>query len=233
MATIETQRQELLYQIPNLPADDVPVGEDDSENVEIKKWGKPPKFDFQPKDHLEIGEKLGIIDKERAAKVSGPRFGYFKGDGALLEFGLMWYVFEKLTKRGFVPVIPPVIVKKDVERGLGYAEHGGWDQVYLFEQDEVVFVASSEHSVIPMHKDEVFAKENLPLRYVNFSPCFRREAGTYGKDTRGLFRVHQFNKVEMNVYTIPDVSISDKEWENLLSIQEEICLLYTSPSPRD
>ena len=222
LAAIEIRRQELLYQIPNLPAEDVPLGKDDRDNVEIKRWGQPPQFDFQPKDHLTIGEELGIIDKKRAAKVSGPRFGYFKADGALLEFALMWYIFNKLTQKGFTPVIPPVMIKKEVERGLGYVEHGGWDQVYLFEKDNLVFVASSEHSVIPMHQDEVFSPRDLPLRYVNFSVCFRREAGTYGKDTQGLFRVHQFNKVEMNVYTLPDTGVSDQEWKNLLALQEEI-----------
>jgi len=217
---IKNQWREALYAIPNLPADDVPVGRDESENVEIEKWGEPTRFKFKPKDHLEIGERLDIIDVKRAAKVSGSRFGYFKGDGALLEFGLMSYVFQKLVDKGFRPIIPPVVTKKEVERGLGYAEEGGWDETYLFEKDGLVFVGSSEHSVIPMHKDEIL--ENLPLRYVNFSACFRREAGSYGRDTRGLFRVHQFNKVEMNVYTVPDLEISDQECLNLLAIQTEI-----------
>jgi len=211
-----------LVEIPNLPAPDAPVGKDESENQEIKKWGQLPKFDFKPKDHVEIGEALEIIDIQRAAKVSGTRFGYFKGDGALLEMGLMWHVFKKLSDKGFIANIPPVITKKETEAGMGYAEHGGWEQMYLFEKDGVLFVSSSEHSVIPMHKDEVFNPDQLPLRYVNFSTCFRREAGSYGKDTRGLFRVHQFNKVEMNVYTIPEDEVSDKECQNLLFLEEEI-----------
>jgi seryl-tRNA synthetase len=169
-----------------------------------------------------LGEALDILDIQRAGKVSGTRFGYFKGDGALLELALMWYVFQKLAKKGFIANVPPVITKKEVEWGMGYAEHGGWDQMYLFEKDGVLFVSSSEHSVIPMHKDEILEEKWLPLRYVNFSSCFRREAGTYGKDTRGLFRVHQFNKVEMNVYTYPDVEISDKECLYLLSQEEEV-----------
>lgn len=220
LKAIEEELKEVLCQIPNLPAEDVPLGKDDSENVEIKRWGKPRKFNFKPKDHQELGELLDIIDIDRAAKVSGSRFGYFKGAGALLSLSLMWHVFHKLAKKGFIANIPPVITKKEVEWGMGYAEHGGWDQMYLFEKDGLVFVSSSEHSVIPMHKDEILTE--LPLRYVNFSSCFRREAGTYGKDTRGIFRVHQFNKVEMNVYTYPDTEVSDKECLHLLSLEEDL-----------
>lgn len=222
LRAVEEQLQNLLAKIPNLPADNASVGKNESDNVEIKKWGKPKKFGFKSKDHLELGELLDVIDVKRAAKVSGTRFGYFKGGGAVLEFALMWYVFEKLAKKGFTPIIPPVIVKKEVERSLGYSEHGGWNEQYVFEKDNLVFVGSSEHSVIPMHKDEVLNENQLPIRYVNFSSCFRREAGSYGKDTKGLFRVHQFNKVEMNVYTAPDVKASDKECLFLLSLQEEI-----------
>lgn len=218
----EEEFKNALTNVPNLPAADVPIGKDDTENVEIKKWGELPKFSFTPKDHVDLGEALDILDIQRAGKVSGTRFGYFKGDGALLELALMWYVFQKLAKKGFIANIPPVITKKETEWGMGYAEHGGWEQMYLFEKDGVLFVSSSEHSVIPMHKDEILEEKQLPVRYVNFSSCFRREAGTYGKDTRGLFRVHQFNKVEMNVYTYPDVEISDKECLYLLSQEEEV-----------
>ena len=219
---LETDWKEALWKIPNLPAEDVPVGKGEEEYVELRKWGKIPEFDFKPLDHLELGLRLGIIDKKRAAKVSGSRFGYYKGDGALLEMALMWYGFSKLAQKGFVPIIPPYMVKKEIERGLGYAEHGGWDQAYVFEKDDLVFVSSSEHSVIPMHAGETLGKKDLPVRYVNFSPCFRREAGTYGKDTKGMIRLHQFHKVEMNVYTVPDIEASDKECLNLLSLQEEI-----------
>lgn len=222
LKAVKEELKGFLCQIPNLPADDVPTGKNDSENVEIKRWGKPQKFNFKPKDHQELGELLDIIDINRAAKVSGSRFGYFKGAGALLDLSLMWHVFYKLAQKGFIANIPPVITKKEVEWGMGYAEHGGWDQMYFFEKDDLVFVSSSEHSVIPMHKDEILTEKQLPLRYVNFSSCFRREAGTYGKDTRGIFRVHQFNKVEMNVYTYPDTEMSDKECLYLLSLEEEL-----------
>jgi seryl-tRNA synthetase len=219
---VEGELKELLWQIPNLPADDVPFGKDESENVEIKKWGKPKKFDFKVKDHLELGELLDIIDVKRAAKVSGSRFAYFKNEAVLLELALIDFGMKTLIEKGFIPMIPPVIDKKEIERGLGYAEHGGWDQMYLFEKDGVNFISSSEHTIIPFHSDEVLEEKQIPLRYVGFSTCFRREAGTYGKDTRGIFRVHQFDKVEMDVFTTPDVKVSDKECLFLSSIQQEL-----------
>jgi len=219
---IEEELKELLYQIPNLPADDVPEGKDENDNVEIKKWGKPKKFDFKVKDHLEIGEALDIIDVKRAAKVSGSRFAYFRNEAVLLEMALVDFGMKTLIEKGFIPVLPPVINKKEVERGLGYAEHGGWEQAYLFEKDEVNFISSSEHTIIPQHMDEILDEKQMPLRYVGFSTCFRREAGTYGKDTRGIFRVHQFDKVEMDVFTTPDVKVSDKECLYLSSIQQEM-----------
>lgn len=218
---IEGDWKESLFLIPNIPADDVPIGKNEDDNVVLRKVGKPPTI-TNPKDHIELGEKLGIIDVKRASKVSGSRFGYFIGDGAVLEMALMWWSYQKLVEKGFTATIPPVIIKKDVEREMGYVEHGGWDQEYVFEKDKMVFVSSSEHSVIPMYKDELIGGNSLPMRFVNFSTCFRRESGTYGKDTRGLFRVHQFNKVEMNVYTLPDFGVSDKECEKMLAIQEEI-----------
>jgi len=219
---VELELKELLYQIPNLLAEDVPKGKDSNDNVEIKKWGKPRKFDFKVKDHLEIGEMLDIIDVKRAAKVSGSRFAYFRNETVLLEMALIDFSMKAMIEKGFIPVLPPVINKKEVERGLGYAEHGGWDQAYLFEKDEVNFISSSEHTIIPQHMDEILDEKQMPLRYVGFSTCFRREAGTYGKDTRGILRVHQFDKVEMDVFTLPNVEISDKEFLYLSSIQEEM-----------
>ncbi len=143
---------------------------------------------------------------------------------ALINFG-----FEKLVKKKFIPIFPPAINKKEIEWGLGYSEHGGWDQMYVFEKDKINFIASSEHTIIPLHKDEILEEKSLPLRYVGFSSCFRREAGTYGKDTRGIFRVHQFDKVEMNVFTLPDVKVSDRECQHLLSLQEELVKALVIP----
>jgi seryl-tRNA synthetase len=222
LRAVEEEWQDVGYQIPNLPADDVPAGEDESENKVIKKWGQPKKFSFKPKDHLELGEALEIIDVKRAAKVSGSRFGYLKNEAVLLELALIDLGMKTLIKKGFIPIIPPVINKKEIERGLGYVEHGGWEQAYLFEKDRLNFVASSEHTIIPQHTDEILSAKDLPLRYVGFSSCFRREAGSYGKDTRGIFRVHQFDKVEMDVFTLPDEKVSDQECLGLLAIQEEL-----------
>jgi len=209
-----------LKLIPNIPAPDVPIGKDDTENLVVRTEGTVPTFDFKIKDHLDLGVALDVIDVERAAKVSGARFGYFKNDAVLLEFALIDFVMKKLIRKGFSPVVPPVIIKKEMEEKMGYSEHGGFDNMYVFDKDDMVFVASSEHSVIPMHADEVFEEKDLPRRYVNFSTCFRRESGAYGKDTRGILRVHQFDKLEMNVYTTPEKS--DAECEFLLSYQEEI-----------
>jgi len=220
LRAVEEQTQNLLAQIPNLPADDVPVGKDESENVEIKKWGKPKKFTFKPKSHFELGESLDLIDTKRAAKVSGSRFGYLKNEAVILELALVKYAFETLTKESFKPVIPPVMISLNSMKGMGYLEHGGQEDMYVLDKDNLVLVGTSEQAIGPMHKDEVFQKDELPRRYIAFSTCFRREAGSYGKDTKGILRVHQFNKVEMFSFVKP--KDSDKEHEYLLSLEEKL-----------
>jgi seryl-tRNA synthetase len=217
---VEDSFQDLLSRIPNLPADDVKVGKDESENEILRKWGEPRKFSFTPKDHVELGETLDIIDMKRAAEVSGARFYYLKGDGALLEWALLQFAIETLVKEGFTPIIPPVLIKRDSMKGMGYLEHGGEEDMFVFGKDDLILVGTSEQSIGPMHKDEVFNKKDLPVRYVGFSPCFRREAGSYGKDTRGIIRVHQFDKVEMFSFTTPEES--DREHEYLLSLEEKL-----------
>lgn len=215
--------KDLLCQIPNLPADDVSIGKDESENIEIRRWGEIPKFDFKVKDYLDIGEALDIIDVKRAGKVSGTRFGYLKGDAVLLEIGLINLALEILTKEGFIPVIPPVMLKRDVEIGLGY----GLDDAYILEKDDLVLVATAEHSLVAMHKDEVLDFKKLPTRYVGFSACFRREAGSYGKDTKGILRVHQFNKVEMVSFCDPEKD--DEEHNYLVSLEEKLMQMLKIP----
>ncbi len=217
---VAEEYEKTLRQIPNPAAEDVKVGKDDSENEVVRKWGELPKFDFEPKDHLEIGEKLGIIDVERAAKVSGARFAYLKGDAVLLELALVQFAMETLGKEGFVPTIPPVLIKKESMEGMGYLEHGGEDDIFALEKDDMVLVGTSEQSIGPMHKDELLNGKDLPLRYAGFSPCFRREAGSYGKDTRGILRVHQFDKVEMFSFVKPEDG--DKEHEFLLGIEAKL-----------
>ncbi|MFQ6049829.1 MAG: serine--tRNA ligase, partial [Candidatus Paceibacterales bacterium] len=209
----------LMRQIPNLPLEDVPVGKDESENVVLRETGERPKFDFTLKDHLEIGEALDIIDTKRAAKVSGTRFGYLKNEAALLEFALMNFAFDFLTKEGFIPVVPPVMIKPEMMEGMGYVERGR-EEMYSIEKDNFYLVGTSEQIIGPMHTGEIFEEKELPKRYAGFSTCFRKEAGSYGKDTRGIFRVHQFDKVEMFIFCKPEESI--REHQLLLSIEEKL-----------
>jgi len=220
---IDRQIDPLLKSIPNIPADDVPIGIDDKDNQVWKSVKTKPNFDFTPKDHVELGQDLDIIDIKKASQISGSRFGYFKNQAAVLEMSIMFYAFRKLISKGFTGMIPPAMVKSSIEDSMGYTSNNNLkDAYYLFEKDDLVFISSSEHSVVPYHINEVLDAKKLPIKYVNFSPCFRRESGTYGKDARGLFRVHFFNKVEMNVFTLPDLAISDKMCLEMLSIQQEI-----------
>ena len=216
---VEDQFTEALYQIPNLPSDDVKVGKDESENEVIRKWGEPRKFNFDPKPHWVLGESLGIIDTDSGSVVSGTRFFYLKGDGVLLEFALTQFAFAELIKEGFTPIIPPVIIKEGSMKSMGYIEHGGIDEMYVLDKDNLVLVGTSEQSIGPLHSVEVLKKDELPKRYIGYSTCFRREAGSYGKDTKGAFRVHQFNKTEMFSFTTEDES--DREHEYLLSLEEK------------
>jgi seryl-tRNA synthetase len=211
--------QKLLLQIPNPPKPDVKVGKDDSENDVVKTVGEPTKFSFTPKDHLELGEKLGMIDMERAAKVSGARFAYLKGDGVLLELALVQFALKTLLTEGFTPVIPPVLIKRETMQGLGYMENGGEEDMFQLRDDEMFLIGTAEQALVPQHMNETLQKKELPRRYVGFSPSFRREAGSYGKDTRGILRVHQFDKVEM-VSFVPQGE-DDAEHEYLLNLEEK------------
>lgn len=219
---IEEELKNILFDIPNPPAEDVHDGKDESSNIEVKKWGKPTKFSFKPKNYQELGESLDIIDTKTAAKVSGSRFGYLKNEGVLLELALVNFVMEMLTKEKFIPVIPPTMISKDSMKGLGYMEKGGEQNMYLLEKDNLVLVATAEHALVPMHKNEILDGDKLPLRYVGYSSSFRREAGSYGKDTQGIFRVHQFDKVEMVSFIKPQEKADLKENEYLLSLEEKI-----------
>lgn len=210
----------LLLQIPALPKDDVKIGKNDAENDVIKTVGQIPQFGFSPKDHVELGEKLDIIDIERAAKVSGARFYYLKNEGALLEIALLRYALDKLFAKGFIFVVPPTIISKDIMSALGYMEGEGKEDMFYLEGEGKVLVGTAEQSIVPMHKDETFNASDLPRRYVGYSSSFRREAGSYGKDTRGILRVHEFHKVEMVSFTAEGKD--DEEHDFLLSIEEEM-----------
>ena len=220
LKAVEEELRQWLLKVPNPAKDDIKVGKDDSENEIIRQHGKPAKFDFKPLDHLDLGEKLDIIDVKSASKVSGARFAYLKGDGVLLEFALIQFGLETLIKEGFIPVIPPVLISQETMQGLGYMENGGEEDMYHLEKDNLYLVGTAEHALVPMHKDEILQSRILPLRYVGFSTAFRREAGSYGKDTKGILRVHQFDKLEMVSFV--KQGEDDKEHEYLLSLEEKL-----------
>jgi seryl-tRNA synthetase len=209
----------LTLKLPNISRSDVKVGRDETENEIIKKWGEPTKFDFKPIDYMEIGEKSDLIDIKRAGKVSGTRFGYLKREAVFLEFALIQFAFAQLIKEGFIPVIPPQMIGEKAMRGMGYFDWG-LDEIYKVEKDNLYLIGTSEQAIGPMHMNEIFEKKDLPRRYVGFSTCFRREAGSHGKDTKGILRVHQFDKVEMFSFTKPEDS--DKEHEFLLALEEKL-----------
>jgi len=226
LANLNKELDALLRKIPNLPLDEVPFGKDDSENVVMREEGKKPKFDFQPRDYMEIGQNLDIIDTERAAKVAGTRFGYLKGEAAMLEFALINLAMETLAKEDFIPVVPPVMLKPEMMEGMGYVERGA-DEIYYLEKDKLYLAGTAEQSIGAMHANETFEERDLPRRYVGFSTCFRREAGAYGKDTKGILRVHQFDKIEMFSFCHPDKS--KEEHEFLLKTEEKLMKLLGIP----
>ena len=217
----EQEVERKVKQIPNIPLDSVPVGKDDSKNEVLRTWGKPTKFDFEPKDHLELGEALDIIDVKRAAKVSGSRFGYLKGDAVLLEFALVELAMKTAIKEEFTPIVPPVFVKEETMENMGYIDtEEDKAERYLFEKNSLYLVGTAEQAIGPMHADEVLQEKELPKRYVAFSTCFREEAGSYGRDTKGILRQHQFDKVELFSFCHPEKS--QEEHEFLVSLEEKL-----------
>jgi seryl-tRNA synthetase len=214
----DAELHDLLARVPNLPDPSVPAGgEEDS--VELRRVGTVRTLDFQPRDHLELGELLGAIDTARAAKVSGARFGYLTGPGAMLELALVRFAMERLASAGFVPMIPPVLVRREAMYGTGFLPTDE-QQIFRTADDDLYLAGTSEVPLVSYHADEILDPGTLPRRYVGFSTCFRREAGSYGKDTRGIFRVHQFDKVEMVSFVLPEAST--EEHELLLAREEEI-----------
>ena len=215
LADAESRRRSLLDAVPNPPDATAPDGDTDEDAEEIRRIGEPPSFSFQPRDHLE----LGWIDPERAARVSGSRFVYRLGDTALLELALYRFALDRLAREGFVPVLPPVLVREEAMYGTGFLPTDEVN-IYRVERDDLYLVGTSEVPLAALHMREVLEAEKLPLHYAGFSTCFRREAGAAGKDTRGMFRVHQFDKVEMFVFCLPERS--PDEHELLLSLEEEL-----------
>jgi seryl-tRNA synthetase len=232
---IEKEFKNLIYKIPNILADGVPEGKDESENVVIKKVGKPTKFSFKPKDHVELGEKLGIIDIKNAAEISGARFNYLKGTAALLEFAIIQFTLETLTSqkiikkiansvekgysdKPFIPVVPPVMIRPEIFERMGRLSEEDKDEKYYLAKDNLYLIGSAEHTLGPLHMNQILEEKDLPIRYLGFSTSFRREAGSYGKDIRGVLRVHQFDKLEMESFTTKENSL--KEQEFFVAIQE-------------
>lgn len=216
---LETELQEALSYLPNLPHESVPEGLSEENNIVEREAGERREFDFEPLDHVALGESLGVFDTERAAKTSGSRFVYLTGAGVILELALVRFTLDVLVERGFVPVVPPVLVRRDAMYGTGFFpadEH----EFYTVERDELFLVGTSEVPIASMRAGEIMARDELPVRYVGFSPCFRREAGTYGKETKGLIRVHQFDKVEQFSFAHPDDSWD--EFQSLRANQENI-----------
>ena len=218
---VDKKDEEFLNQwvkIPNLISKTSPDGKSDKDNLEIKKVGNIKEIS-NPKDHLEIASQFNLIDVEKASEISGSRFAYLFGDLVKIEFNLVSWALNKLSEKGFTPTVPPVLVRENALYGTGFFPDDA-DQVYEIPNDDLYLVGTSEVPLAALHTNEIIDMEELPIRYAGFSTCFRREAGTYGKDTTGIFRVHQFDKVEMFSFCNPEKS--EEEHEFILSVEEEL-----------
>lgn len=220
LADVEKKREALLEEFPNPPFADVPNGADASGNKVLREEGKKPEFDFAPKDYLAIAENLGLVDLKQAAIVSGSRFNYLLRDAALLEFALIKLAFDVLVENKFIPVITPVLIKPEVYRRMGRLASDQKEERYHFPKDDLYLIGSTEHTIGPLHMDGIIPEEELPKRYVGFSTWFRREAGSYGKDVKGILRSHQFDGVEMYSFVKPEEG--EKELQFLVSMQEKL-----------
>jgi len=231
---IKKEYEDLADKVPNVFSEDTPIGKDETENKVIRKSGEPPKFSFKPKDHMALGEALDIIDTKTAAVVSGSRFNYIKNEAAMLQFALIQFVFNLLTDRKiiaklakktgnpsskpFIPVTPPAMVKEDIMKKMD--RFNPIEDRYYLKEDKLLLAGSAEHSLGPMHINQVLKEEDLPLRYIGYSTAFRREAGSYGKDAKGILRCHQFDKMEMESFTVPKYGKAEQDF--IVAIQEYI-----------
>ena len=219
LAEAEQRLAELLANTPNVPHPSAPDGFTDEDAEEVRRVGEPPSFAFRPRDHTELGDLLGVLDSDRGARTSGSRFVYLLGDIVFVQFALMRHAMDVLSSHGFTPVIPPVLVREEAMYGTGFLP-ADEAQLYVTTEDELYLVGTSEVPLAAFRMGEILEQSDLPLHYAGYSTCFRREAGTYGKDMGGMFRVHQFDKVEMFSFCTPESSW--EEHELLLSIEEEI-----------
>jgi seryl-tRNA synthetase len=219
LAEAEVELSTVLAATPNLPDASSPDGFTDEDAVEVSRHGEPPAFEFEPRDHAELGAMLGVLDTERGARTSGSRFVYLLGDLVFVQFALMRHAMDILATKGFTPVIPPVLVREDAMYGTGFLPTDAVN-IYRTDEDELYLVGTAEVPLAAFHLGEIMDEGELPLRYAGYSSCFRREAGSYGKDLGGMFRVHQFDKVEMFAFTTPEASWEEHDF--LLSVEEEI-----------
>lgn len=233
LSSIEQEFFTLLKTVPNMPLDEVPIGDSEDQNVEIRVWGDKPQFDFPIKNHAQIAEAKGWLDKDRATKIAGARFVYTMGDLVRLEFALWQYGMDtlcdervlqriidendlKVSAKAFKPILPPAVAKQAVFEATGRLNRQ--EQTYKIEDEDLWLNASAEHTISPIYLDEILSEDELPIRYVGYTTAFRREAGTYGKDTEGIFRLHQFNKLEMECFTTPEMSYDEHLF--LVAVQE-------------
>jgi len=211
----------MLLRLPSPPAEEVPEGATEAENVEIRRWGEPPRFEFEPLDHVDLGERLGAIDIGRGARLAGSRNYVLRGPGARLEWAVFHFAMDRMLAKGFVPLSVPVLVRDETMVGTGYYP-GGEDQAYRVAGDGLSLVGTAEVPVTSLHAGEILSEADLPRRYVAHSACFRREAGAAGRDTKGLYRVHQFQKIEQVVLCVAEEAVSVREQEGILGNAEEI-----------
>jgi seryl-tRNA synthetase len=216
---IETRFEQLMLMVPNPPLPEVPEGDSDDDNVEVRSFGQPTAFDFPPKDHLELAESLDIVDMPRAVKFAGARMYCLKNEGAMLEFALFKFALDHLFSKGFKPMIVPQLVRREAMIGTGFFPLGEEDTFFV-EKDDLYLIGTSEVPLVSYHMDEILNEKDLPKHYCGYSTCFRREAGSYGRDTRGFYRLHQFNKVEQVVVCVNDPEVSKTEHQLLLSNAE-------------
>lgn len=237
LKSVNDEYEEIMVKVPTIPSKDTPIGKSEDENVEAETWGEPTKFDFEPKDHITLAKELDIIDFERGVKVSGYRGYYMKNEGASLQMALMMFALEELIKRGFTPMIPPTLVREFVLFGSGYFAGKNYDdsvdEIYKIanadieadgkeNKEDKFLIGTAEPSLLAYYANETLDEKDLPIKFCGFSPCYRSEIGSYGKDTKGLYRVHEFMKVEQVCLAPNDIEVSDKLHQELLGISKEL-----------
>jgi seryl-tRNA synthetase len=221
LAPLEEEFERLMLQVPNVPAADVPEGLTDADNVEIRRWGERPTFPFTPRDHVELGDTLDLIDTKRAVRIAGTRTYYLKHEAVLLELAVLRFTLDHMIRKGYTPMLVPHLVKDEAMVGTAYFP-GGEEQAYRIEKDEVNLIGTAEVPLTAYHYDEILPEVEFPKRYVGMSTCYRREAGTYGRDTRGIYRIHQFHKVEQVIICAADEQVSIAEHEHIVRNAEEV-----------